>query len=88
MPSFTYELYGFNSTSFENKQSSYKSLLDYIRENTDFITMYDLVQKATLKSALQLKIIITKDLTNMDFIIYCFRKIENNELKTESLTSY
>lgn len=55
VPISTYELCGFNSKAFENNQPSYKSLMDYIRENTDSITMYDPGQKPTLKSALQLK---------------------------------
>lgn len=42
VPISTYELVGFNSISFENRQSSYKQLMDMIRDYTDCVCMWDL----------------------------------------------
>jgi len=42
VPISTYELVGYNSQAFENNQPSYKPLMDYIREKTDCICMWDL----------------------------------------------
>jgi len=42
VPVSTYELVGYNSRSFENKEPSYKNLMDYIREKTDCVCMWDL----------------------------------------------
>lgn len=47
VPISTYELCGFNSKSFENNQPSYKQMMDYIREHTDCVTMYDPWSKAS-----------------------------------------
>ncbi len=41
VPISTYELCGFNSKAFENNDSSYKTLMEYIRAHTDGITMYN-----------------------------------------------
>jgi len=41
VPISTYELVGWNENSWENKQPSYKRLMDYIREYTDCIYMLD-----------------------------------------------
>jgi len=40
VPVSTYELVGYNSQSFENKDPSYASLMDLIREKTDCICMW------------------------------------------------
>jgi len=42
VPISTYELVGYNSDAFENKEPSYKRLMDHIREKTDCICMWDL----------------------------------------------
>ena len=42
VPVSTYELVGHNSHAFENKEPSYKSLMDYIREKTDCVCMWDM----------------------------------------------
>jgi len=42
VPISTYELAGYNSRSFENNEPSYKKLMDYIREKTDCVCMWDL----------------------------------------------
>ena len=39
VPVSTYELNGWNSDSFENKEPSYKKLMDLIREKTDCLYM-------------------------------------------------
>jgi len=41
VPISTYELVGYNSRSFENNQPSYKNLMDFIREKTDCIAMWN-----------------------------------------------
>ncbi|HNT34712.1 MAG TPA: hypothetical protein PKH07_06925, partial [bacterium] len=41
VPISTYELVGYNSRSFENNQPSYKSLMDFIRQETDCIAMWN-----------------------------------------------
>ena len=41
VPVSTYELCGYNSRSFENQEESYHQLMDFIRANTDSITMWD-----------------------------------------------
>ncbi|MCL1859053.1 MAG: hypothetical protein FWF92_07440 [Oscillospiraceae bacterium] len=41
VPISTYELVGYNSRSFENNEPSYKNLMDYIREKTDCVCMWD-----------------------------------------------
>lgn len=41
VPVSTYELCGYNSASFENQEESYRRLMDYIRANTDSLTMWD-----------------------------------------------
>lgn len=41
VPVSTYELCGFNSESFENKEPSYARLMNYIRKNTDAVTMWN-----------------------------------------------
>ncbi|MGI5959189.1 MAG: uroporphyrinogen decarboxylase family protein [Massiliimalia sp.] len=40
VPISTYELCGYNSRSFENQEPSYQRLMDFIRQNTDSITMW------------------------------------------------
>ena len=47
VPISTYELVGYNSHAFENNESSYKPLMDYIRKNTDCICMWDLSSNGT-----------------------------------------
>ena len=42
VPISTYELVGYNSHAFENKEPSYKALMNYIREKTDCICMWDM----------------------------------------------
>jgi len=42
VPVSTYELVGYNSRAFENKETSYKNLMDFIREKTDCVCMWDL----------------------------------------------
>jgi len=42
VPISTYELVGYNSHAFENKEPSYKKLMDFIREKTDCVCMWDL----------------------------------------------
>ena len=42
VPVSTYELVGCNSRSFENREPSYKNLMDFIRSKTDCICMWDL----------------------------------------------
>lgn len=46
VPISTYELVGYNSTAFENNQPSYKSLMDFIRDKTDCIAMWNPVCNA------------------------------------------
>lgn len=41
VPVSCYELVGFNSADFCNRQPSYKSLMDYIREKTDCVCMWN-----------------------------------------------
>lgn len=41
VPISTYELCGYNSTSFENQEPSYRRLMDFIRRNTDALTMWN-----------------------------------------------
>jgi len=41
VPISTYELCACNSESFENREPSYRSLMDFIRANTDAITMWN-----------------------------------------------
>ena len=41
VPISTYELCGYNSLSFENKEPSYRRLMDYIRKNTDCVCMWN-----------------------------------------------
>ena len=41
VPISTYELAGYNSYSFENNQPSYKNLMDFIREKTDCVCMWN-----------------------------------------------
>lgn len=41
VPISTYELCGYNSKSFENQEPSYQRLMDYIRANTDSLTMWN-----------------------------------------------
>lgn len=41
VPISTYELCGYNSLAFENKEPSYKRLMDYIREYTDCVCMWN-----------------------------------------------
>jgi len=41
VPISTYELAGYNSHSFENNEPSYKNLMDYIREKTDCVCMWN-----------------------------------------------
>ena len=41
VPINTYELCGFNSNSFENRQESYRELMDFIRAHTDTATMWN-----------------------------------------------
>ncbi len=41
VPISTYELCGYNSLSFENIQPSYAKLMQYIRDNTDAVTMWN-----------------------------------------------
>jgi len=48
VPISTYELVGYNSHAFENKEPSYKKLMDYIREKTDCICMWDLTNDSTV----------------------------------------
>jgi len=40
VPVSTHELVGYNSHAFENKEPSYKNLMDFIREKTDCICMW------------------------------------------------
>ncbi|MFH0919879.1 MAG: uroporphyrinogen decarboxylase family protein [Fibrobacterota bacterium] len=47
VPVSTYELCGHNSANFENSDPSYESLMDYIREKTDAITMWNPVSNET-----------------------------------------
>jgi len=47
VPVSTYELVGYNSHAFENKEPSYASLMDYVRKNTDCICMWDLSSNHT-----------------------------------------
>ena len=42
VPVSTYELVGYNSWAFENKESSYQNLMDFIRKKTDCVCMWDL----------------------------------------------
>ena len=42
VPISTYELSGYNSRSFENREPSYSDLMDFIREHTDAVTMWNL----------------------------------------------
>ena len=42
VPVSTYELAGYNTESFENKDASYSKLMDHIRKNSDCIAMWDL----------------------------------------------
>ena len=41
VPVSTYELVGYNSQSFENKEPSYRDLMEYIRQKTDCICMWN-----------------------------------------------
>jgi len=41
VPISTYELCGHNSLSFENSDPSYQELMDYIRDKTDAITLWN-----------------------------------------------
>ena len=41
VPVSTYELVGYNSHSFENQEESYRPLMDFIREKTDCIAMWN-----------------------------------------------
>ena len=41
VPVSTYELVGYNKWAFENNEPSYKSLMDFIREKTDCVCMWD-----------------------------------------------
>lgn len=41
VPISTYELCGYNSASFENREESYRRLMDFIRANTDSLTMWN-----------------------------------------------
>ena len=41
VPVSAYELVGYNSRSFENNEPSYKNLMDYIREKTDCVCMWN-----------------------------------------------
>ena len=52
VPVSTYELVGYNSKSFENNEASYKPLMDFIREKTDCVCMWEPVSNAVfLESA-------------------------------------
>lgn len=44
VPISTYELVGWNPSSWENNQESYKPLMEYIREKTDCIYMTNVPQ--------------------------------------------
>src|SRR5690606_17639631 len=41
VPISTYELCGYNSLAFENNEPSYKGLMDFIREYTDCVCMWN-----------------------------------------------
>lgn len=41
VPISTYELCGYNSTSFENREPSYAPLMEWIRKYTDAVTMWE-----------------------------------------------
>jgi uroporphyrinogen-III decarboxylase len=47
-PISTYELVGYDTTNFCNKEPSYKSLMDYIREKTDCVCMWDMASDEKL----------------------------------------
>ena len=48
VPVSTYELVGYNSHAFENKEPSYKRLMDTIREKTDCVCMWDMRSNQTI----------------------------------------
>ena len=48
VPVSTYELVGYNSHAFENKELSYKRLMDTIREKTDCLCMWDMNSNDTI----------------------------------------
>jgi hypothetical protein len=48
VPISTYELVGYNSRSWENQEPSYARLMDYIRQHTDCICMWDPATNETI----------------------------------------